>query len=89
MDGGGGLFYLSSMQMAPVSDIMRKELVTVTPDTPTRDAVALMRKHGIGALPVVQGEHIVAMLTEAEFLGFASKMLDDLATAPPAPRKQD
>ena len=74
-----------SLQMAPVSDIMRTELVTVTPDTPTRDAVALMRHHRIGALPVVEGEHIVAMLTEEQFLGFASKMLDDLATVPPVP----
>ncbi len=72
----------SGAQMAPVSDIMRKELVTVTPDTPTRDAVRLMRKHRIGALPVVQDEHIVAMLTEEQFLGFASKMLDDFANMP-------
>jgi CBS domain-containing protein/succinylglutamate desuccinylase len=61
---------------APVAEIMRKELVTVTPDTSTRDAVALMRKHRIGALPVVQHGHLVAMLTEEEFLGFASKVLD-------------
>lgn len=67
---------------APVADIMRKELVTVTPDTPTRDAVALMRKHRIGALPVIQHGHLVAMLTEEEFLGFASKVLD-WQTQPP------
>ena len=62
--------------MTPVSEIMRKDLVTVTPDTSTRDAAALLRKHRIGALPVVMGNHLVAMLTEEEFLGFASKVLD-------------
>jgi predicted transcriptional regulator len=64
--------------MGPVSSIMRTELVTVTPDTPTRDAVRLMRQHRIGALPVVQGEHIVAMLTEEEFVGLASTALSQL-----------
>jgi CBS domain-containing protein len=64
--------------MAPVSTIMRKELVTVTPDTPTRDAVRLMRQHRVGALPVVVDEHIVAMLTEEEFVGLASTALSQL-----------
>jgi CBS domain-containing protein len=64
--------------MGPVSSIMRTNLVTVTPDTPTRDAVRLMRQHRVGALPVVQGEHIVAMLTEEEFVGLASTALSQL-----------
>ena len=70
----------NAVQSAPVSSIMRRELVTVTPDTATKEAVSLMRKHRIGALPVVQGDHIVAMLTEEEFLGLASKMLNDLSS---------
>jgi CBS domain-containing protein len=69
---------------APVSSIMRTELFTVTPDTTTREAVALMRQHRIGALPVVQGEHIVAMLTEEEFVGLAAKAVEEL-TLPPRP----
>lgn len=68
--------------MAPVSTIMRTDLVTVTPDTPTKDALALMREHRIGSLPVVQGEHIVAMLTEEEFVGWASKALTEMTTPP-------
>jgi CBS domain-containing protein/gamma-glutamylcysteine synthetase len=67
---------------APVSSIMRTELVTVTPDTGTREAVALMRQHRIGALPVVQGEHIVAMLTEEEFVGLAAKAVEELSQPP-------
>ncbi len=69
--GGGDM-------MAPVSSIMRTDLVTVTPDTPTRDAVRLMRHHRVGALPVVDGAHIVAMLTEEEFVGLASTALSQL-----------
>jgi CBS domain-containing protein len=61
---------------APVSDLMRRELVTVTPDTPTLEAIALMRRHRIGCLPVVQDGHIVAILTEEDFVGIASKVLE-------------
>ena len=63
----------------PVSDIMKSELVTVTPDTPTVDAIALMRKHRIGCLPVVQEGHIVAVLTEEDFVEIAGKVLGEEA----------
>ena len=63
-------------QSMPVSDLMRKDLITVNPDTPTLDAIALMRRHRIGCLPVVQDGHIVAILTEEDFVGIASKVLE-------------
>ena len=62
-----------------IADIMRRDLITVTPDTPTREAIELMRKHSIGSLPVVQDGHIVAMLTEQQFVELVSKVLDDSA----------
>lgn len=65
-----------TLLLTPVSELMRKELITVGPDTPTREAALLMRKNRIGALPVVQDGFLVAMLTEEEFLAFASKVLD-------------
>jgi len=60
----------------PVSEIMRRELVTVTPDTRTSDATALMKTHRIGCLPVVQDGYIVAVLTEEDFVRLASKVID-------------
>jgi CBS domain-containing protein len=73
--------------MAPVASIMRTELVTVSPDTSTKAAVMLMRDKRVGALPVVQGGHIVAMLTEEEFVGLAEKALSSLPAParPPSP----
>ena len=41
-----------------------------------------MKKHKIGALPVVQGEHIVAIVTEAEFVGLAARLLEGLVVNP-------
>jgi CBS domain-containing protein/gamma-glutamyl:cysteine ligase YbdK (ATP-grasp superfamily) len=82
--GATGDVSLQTLQQAPVSDIMVKDLITVTPDTSARDAAALMKQHRIGALPVMQGDHVVAMLTQEEFVGFAARVLDDAAaTLPP------
>jgi CBS domain-containing protein len=72
---GAGIVAAREASSTPVSEIMRKELVTVTPDTTTLDAIALMRKHRIGCLPVVQDGHIVAVITEEDFMGIASQLL--------------
>lgn len=63
-----------------VSAIMKTDLVTVTPDTSTAAAIALMKRHKVGALPVVVEGHIVAMLTENEFVDAATKVLEQQAT---------
>ena len=69
---------------SPVSDIMKQELITVTPDTPTLEAIGLMRRYRIGCLPVVQDGHIVAMLTEEDFVDIASKVLAEEEKKEPA-----
>jgi CBS domain-containing protein len=66
-----------------VSEIMKKELVTVTPETSTQEAIALMKRYRIGCLPVVQDEHIVAVLTEEDFVGIAAKVLAEETAAEP------
>ena len=60
----------------PVSAIMKAELVTVGPETPTVEAIQLMRKYRYGCLPVVQDDHLVGILTEEDFLNLASKLLE-------------
>ncbi len=59
----------------PVADIMRRDVTTVTPDTPTLEAISLMRRYRIGCLPVVQDGHLVAILTEEDFMNIASELL--------------
>jgi len=65
-----------------VADVMRRELVTVSPETPTLDAIALMRKHRIGCLPVVKEGRIVAMVMEEDFMGIAAELLEARFGAP-------
>ncbi len=60
-----------------VSAIMRKDVATVAPETPTIDALRLMRRKRIGCLPVVQEGRLVGILTEEDFLTIASKLLEE------------
>jgi CBS domain-containing protein len=60
-----------------VGDVMRREVVTVSPDTWTLDAIALMRRHRIGCLPVVKDGRIVAMVMEEDFMGIAADLLEE------------
>jgi CBS domain-containing protein len=61
-----------------VEDIMKTDLMTVTPETPTVDAVRLVRRHQIGCLPVVQDKHLVGILTMSDFLPLYDKLIDEL-----------
>ena len=64
----------------PVSDIMRRDVITVTPETPTLEAIALLKRYRIGCLPVVQEGHLVAILTEEDFMGIAAELLEQKLT---------
>ncbi len=64
---------------AAVSDLMRKgaELITVTPETSTIEAIALMRRYRIGCLPVVQDRSLVGLVTEEDFMEIAAALLEN------------
>jgi len=59
-----------------VSDIMIKEPVTVTQETNILEAMKLMRSNKIGCLPVVNGEELVGLISETEFLRITARLLD-------------
>ncbi|MFP3880580.1 MAG: CBS and ACT domain-containing protein [Dehalococcoidia bacterium] len=50
-----------------VRDIMVREIVTVPPDTAVESAVATAQRHRVGALPVMEGESIVGIMTTNDF----------------------
>jgi CBS domain-containing protein len=49
----------------------------VTTDTPTLDALNLMRDKGIGSLPVVSGGKLVGIVTAYDFLTVSSKLFEE------------
>lgn len=48
----------------PVEDIMIKDVITIDEDAFLEEAADLMRKNGIGCLPVVEGNKIIGILTD-------------------------
>lgn len=56
---------LSSM---PVKQVMSARVVDIGPDEPLASAAARMREHGIGCLPVVEGDRLRGIVTEGDFL---------------------
>jgi CBS domain-containing protein len=51
-----------------VKDIMVTNPVTVSPSTPTLEAIAIMREHRVGCLPVIEGGQLVGIVTSYDFL---------------------
>jgi len=51
-----------------VRELMTPRVITVAPDTPLEEATRLLLAHRIGALPVVRGEALIGLLTEADIL---------------------
>ena len=47
---------------------MTQSLITVGPDRAAQDAAQLMLDHTIGALPVVDEEHLIGIVTETDLL---------------------
>ncbi|MBI4818857.1 MAG: CBS domain-containing protein [Deltaproteobacteria bacterium] len=52
----------------PVEDIMTRDVETVEPDTELSEAGQLMLDNKISCLPVVDGDELVGILTEADFV---------------------
>ena len=51
-----------------VKDAMHDEVVTTTPDTPLADAARVMLEKKIGCLPVVDGDQLVGLVSESDFV---------------------
>ena len=62
-----------------VADLLtrkRAPLITASPADGVQDIIALMKKHGISQIPVLEGDNLVGMITELRLL---KAMLDDPA----------
>ncbi|HPF14962.1 MAG: CBS domain-containing protein [Planctomycetes bacterium] len=61
-----------------VREIMKPTpLITVEPGASTLDAIELMRAHKVGSLPVVEGDRLVGIVTEHDFIAVAAKLLEE------------
>ena len=53
-----------------VEEVMTHDIFVVQPETPLAKAVGLLRKHRIGALPVVKSRQLVGIITRSDVLDF-------------------
>jgi len=72
-----------------VGEIMKRDPVTASPETPTIEALRTMRRLRIGCLPVLQDDHLVGIGTEEDFMELASKLLEDQMGAEQLPLSLD
>ena len=57
-----------------VKEVMSSDVITTRPDTPLVEAARVLLERKIGCLPIVEGEQLVGILTEADFVAiFARK----------------
>ena len=73
---GRGLGQDGSEESVAVSDIMKKTPVTCSPDTPTLEAIELMRKNRVGCLPIVNEERLVGIITERDLINVAAQLFE-------------
>lgn len=61
-----------------VSDIMRRDLVSILPDATVRDLIRSLRDHGIGGMPVVdESGNVLGTVSSTDLLWLATTELPD------------
>lgn len=60
------------LDMFLVKEAMKTDVVSVTPDAPLSSAADLMLERKLGCLPVLDGDRLVGILTEADFVRLAA-----------------
>ncbi|MDE2761205.1 MAG: glutamate-cysteine ligase family protein [Gemmatimonadota bacterium] len=67
----------TEVENMPVSEVMERKPVTVTPETPTLEAISRMRGEGVSALPVVKDGQLVGLVSETDYMPMAYHLLED------------
>ncbi len=60
-----------------VRDVMKTALITVGAETPTLEALKLLRDKNIGCLPVVKHDRLIGIVTAYDFLTVSTKLLEE------------
>ncbi len=81
-EGGIGIVHKNMAPRAQAAEVARvkryesgvlRDPITVTPDMPVREVIALSKQHGISGFPVLQGKPVVGIVTNRD-LRFESRM---------------
>jgi len=64
-----------------VREIMVAEPITISPSTPSVEAIEIMRQNRIGCLPVVEGNQLVGIVTSYDFLEASARLFEQHITS--------
>ena len=64
-------------QPVAIRDIMKRDPVTVSPDTRTLHAMRMMREQKLGCLPVVDDSRLVGIITQTDLIEVAARLLEE------------
>lgn len=64
-----------------VSDFMTRDVTTVDPRANLRQAAIYLQKHSYGCLPVVEGETLIGIITDSDFVSVAINLLEQMEVA--------
>ncbi|TVS08503.1 MAG: CBS domain-containing protein [Phycisphaerales bacterium] len=62
---------------AAAREVMVAEPITAAPDTPTLEAIAIMRTRRLSALPVVEDQRLVGIVSEHDLTRIAGELLEE------------
>ena len=66
-----------------VCDVMRQDIYTISSTADMRSAALMLQKHKIGSLPVLQGETLVGIITDSDYVGLAINLLEQMEEIEP------
>jgi acetoin utilization protein AcuB len=64
-----------------VKDVMTKDVLTVSQDTPIEEAARIMADNKIGGLPVMRGEEVIGIITETDLFKLFLELMGARETA--------
>ena len=65
-----------SAKEVTVKEIMIRDLMTIAPETPTLEALTIMRRRKIGCLPVVENDRLIGIVTAYDFLSLSAEIIE-------------
>lgn len=66
----------AALSEIPIEDMIEADPITIHPDATIQEAADLMFQHKIGGLPVVEGDHLIGVITQSDLIRGLVRMLD-------------
>lgn len=65
------------IKLVPIKSIMNRKPVTLSPHSTIKDVVTIMREQKISAIPIVDEDRLVGMVSEQELFTLAASLFDE------------